>query len=79
MSGRANLPGGAARKASQRRRPRAANVPSAVTLTPSWRPGDTVRWREYVGQFLRDTVDGQVEVLIGTRTYRVAAGELQRA
>jgi hypothetical protein len=42
-------------------------------------PGDRVRWKDYTGQFLRDTVDGQVEVLIGTRTYRVARGELQRA
>ena len=79
MSGRANLPGGAVRKASQRRSRSAAQAATAVALTPSWRPGDTVRWREYVGQFLRDTVGGEAEVLIGKRTYRVAAGELQRA
>jgi len=36
-----------------------------------------VHWRGYVGQFLREAVDGQAEVMIGTRLYRVAAGELR--
>ena len=48
-------------------------------VRPAWRTGDKVLWQGYSGTFLRDTVDGQVEVLIGTRTYRVARGELQRA
>jgi hypothetical protein len=38
-----------------------------------------VRWRGYTGQFLRDVDDGQVEILIGMRTYRVHPGELQPA
>ena len=79
MSGRSRLPGGALRRASQRHSRPAAPAPIAVAPAPSWMPGDQVRWKDYTGQFLRDTVDGQVEVLIGTRTYRVARGELQRA
>jgi hypothetical protein len=38
-----------------------------------------VHWRGYTGAFLRDTVDGQAEVLIGTRTYLVRKIELQSA
>ena len=79
MSGRSRLPGGKQRRASQRHSRPAAPAPIAVVLMPNWVPGDRVRWKDYTGQFLRDTVDGQVEVLIGTRTYRVARGELQRA
>jgi hypothetical protein len=44
-----------------------------------WRPGDKVRWNGYVGTFLRDTVEGQAEVLIGTRTYLIGRGELALA
>ena len=79
MSGRSRLPGGKQRRASQRHSRPAAPAPIAVVLMPNWVPGNQVRWKDYTGQFLRDTVDGQVEVLIGTRTYRVARGELQRA
>ena len=46
---------------------------------PSWMPGDRVRWKDYTGQFLRDTPDGECELLIGTRTYRVRKSEMQRA
>jgi hypothetical protein len=38
-----------------------------------------VRWRDYTGSFLRDADDGQVEILIGPRTYRVARGEVRSA
>ena len=44
---------------------------------PLWRSGDKVRWRDYTGTILRDTIDGQVEVLIGTRTYRLPKAELR--
>jgi hypothetical protein len=71
----ARLPGGKPPKASQRGRRVAASAP--VVIAPSWRPGDKVRWKDYTGQFLRETIDGEAEVLIGTRTYRVAAGELR--
>jgi hypothetical protein len=76
MSGRTLLPGGP-RKASQRHRRTAA--PAPVAIAPSWRPGDRVRWKDYTGTFLRETGDGEAEVLIGARTYRVAAGELRPA
>jgi hypothetical protein len=33
----------------------------------------------YTGSLLRETVDGEVELLIGTRTYRVNRGELRPA
>jgi hypothetical protein len=75
MSGRARLPSGEPRKASQRRTRRATSVPTVIE--PSWRPGDKIHWRGYTGAFLRDAVDGQTEVLIGTRTYLVRKIELQ--
>jgi len=72
------LPGGEQRRASQRRKKLAA--PTAPTsIAPAWRPGDRVRWQNYTGQYLRETVDGNAEVLIGKRTYRVPAGELRPA
>ena len=43
----------------------------AVALRPgslnvlSWRTGDRVCWQRYTGTFLRETVDGQAELLIG--------------
>ena len=79
MSGRTRLPGGAARKASQRRSHPAARVPAAITPIPTWCPGDTVRWKDHTGRFLRDADDDQVEVLIGGRTYRVRRAEVRSA
>ena len=38
-------------------------------------PGGPGALKDYTGQYLRETIDGQAELLIGTRTYRVAAGE----
>jgi hypothetical protein len=77
MSGRSRLPSGTPRKASQRHSRRAA-APIAV-IEPTWRPGDKVQWQGYIGTYLRETVDGQVEILVGTRTYRVRKVELQSA
>jgi hypothetical protein len=54
----------------QRRRP---------PVEPTWRAGDKVHWRGYIGTFLRDTVDGGAEVLIGTQTYQVRRAELRSA
>jgi hypothetical protein len=51
----------------------------AGTIVPVWRAGDRVRWNGYTGTFLRDTVDGQAEVLIGTRTYRMHKAEMRSA
>ena len=57
--------------------PPAAPAPPQVRIAPTWRVGDKVRWQGYTGTFLRETVDGDAEVLIGKRTYRVPAGELR--
>ena len=54
-----------------------AAPPPQIRVAPAWRPGDKVRWQGYAGTFLRETVDDQAEVLIGTRTYRVDRGELR--
>jgi hypothetical protein len=77
MPGRARLPGGEQRNPSQRR----ARQPSLsrATIEQAWRAGDKVYWNGYTGTFLRDTVDGQAEVLIGTRTYLIGRGELALA
>jgi hypothetical protein len=77
MSGRTPLPSGARRKASQRHKHDAVPVPAPSG--PQWQPDDKVRWREYSGTFLRDADDGQVEILIGPRTYRVQRAELRSA
>jgi hypothetical protein len=76
MSGRARLPGGEPRKASQRNTRRA--VSSAGKSTPTWRAGDRVRWKDRIGVFRRDVGDGEhAEVVIEGRVYRVRIGELQ--
>ena len=75
MSGRARLPAGAPLKASQRGRRRGA-APK-VSVIPVWRTGDKVRWRDRIGDFQRDTGDGDhAEITIADRTYRVRSGEL---
>ncbi len=79
MPGRISLPSGAGRKASQRHKHDAVPAPASAPSGRQWQPGDKVRWRDYAGHFLRDADDGQVEVLIGTRTYRVHRGELRSA
>jgi hypothetical protein len=77
MSGRTRLPGGAMRKASQRRARPAAPAPVAVVVESRWKPGDRVIWRDCPGQYLRDVEDGQAHILIGARTYLVAISELR--
>jgi hypothetical protein len=79
MPGRTPLPSGARRKASQRQKHDAVSAPAPAPSGPTWQPGAKVRWREYSGTFLRDADDGQVEILIGPRTYRVARAELRSA
>ena len=75
MSGRARLPAGEPRKASQRRTRRAAL--SKVYVNPVWRPGDKVRWRDRIGDFRREVGDGEhAEIMISDRTYRVRVGDL---
>jgi hypothetical protein len=77
MSGKSRLPSGEPRKASQRHSRRSA--PAQTAIEPRWRPGAKVHWRGYIGSYLRDADDGQAEILIGARTYRVQPGELKSA
>ena len=75
MSGRQRLPGGAPRKASQRKTRRAS--PVTARIGPSWRAGDGVRWQGRAGIFRRDVGDGEhAEIAIAERVYRVRTKEL---
>lgn len=75
MSGRARLPGGEPRKASQRNARRAGATPTRII--PVYRPGDPVRWKERAGVFRRDVGDGEhAEITLGERIYRVRIADL---
>jgi hypothetical protein len=75
MSGRQRLPGGAPRKASQRKTRRASPVTARISL--SWHAGDGVRWQGRDGIFRRDVGDGEhAEIVITERVYRVRITEL---
>ena len=75
MSGRARLPGGEPRKASQRNSRRAGAAPARIA--PIWRPGDQVRWPHRGGILRRDVGDGEhAELVIGEKVYRVRTREL---
>ena len=75
MSGRQRLPGGAPRKASQRKTRRAS--PVTARISPSWRAGDGVSWHGRAGIFRRDVGDGEhAEIAIAERVYRVRTTEL---
>ena len=75
MSGRARLPAGEPRKASQRNSRRAA--PITAKITPTWRVGEPVRWKGRAGVFRRDVGDGEhAEIVIDKRVYRVRTTEL---
>src|SRR3954467_12907313 len=39
-------------------------------------PGDKVQWQDYVSVYLRDAADGQAEIDIAGRVYRVQRSEL---
>jgi hypothetical protein len=75
MTGRSRLPAGEPRKASQRRSRRGQAVP--VQISPQWQIGDKVRWHEKAGTFGRDLGDGNAEVTIDSRTYRVRISDLK--
>jgi hypothetical protein len=75
MSGRARLPGGAPRQASQRNTRRA--VQSSTRITPILKLGDVVRWKGRSGTFRRDLGDGEhAEITLAERIYRVRLSEL---
>ena len=44
---------------------------------PQWRMGDRVRWQDKTGHFHRDLGDGNAEVTIANRAYRVRIGDLR--
>ena len=74
MSGRARLPGGSPRKASQRS---VRHKPIPTRIAPVWRVGERVRWKDRVGSYRRDTGDGEhSEIVLGERVYRVRTAEL---
>lgn len=75
MSGRARLPGGEPRKASQRNSRRGGAVPTRIS--PVWRAGDAVRWQGRAGVFKREVGDGEhAEIALNERVYRVKMKEL---
>ena len=75
MSGRARLPGGEPRRASQRNTRRAA-LP-ASRIAPTWRAGNSVSWQGRAGVFHRDVGDGEhAEIKLNDRLYRVRLKEL---
>ncbi len=75
MPGRARLPAGEPRKASQRNTRRAA--PIAFRVSPNWRAGYRVRWQSRDGIFRRNVGDGEhAEIAIGERVCRVRMREL---
>jgi hypothetical protein len=77
MAGQARIPSGARRKASQRY---VSHSPAPTAwVTPDWSPGARVAWNGRIGLFLREAEDGRVEVLIGSRTYRVRRAEVRSA
>jgi hypothetical protein len=75
MSGRQRLPGGAPRKASQRKTRRQA--PITARIAAAWRSGDNGRWEDRVGQYRRDVGDEHCEILLESRAYRVPTRELE--
>ena len=75
MTGRSRLPGGEPRKASQKRSRRGEALPTRIA--PQWRAGDRVRWQDKAGLFHRDLGDGNAEVMIANRAYRVRSGDLR--
>jgi hypothetical protein len=51
--------------------------PPPTRMMPQWRMGDRVRWQEKAGLFHRDLGDGNAEVTIANRAYRVRIGDLR--
>ena len=75
MSGRARLPAGEPRKASQRNTRRA--VPTSSKIAPTWGPGDPVRWKGRAAAYRRDVGDGEhSEIMIAERVYRARTTEI---
>ena len=76
MSGRARLPGGEPRKASQRNS-RRAEAPTR-RIAPVWKAGDQVQWQAHTGVFRRHVGDDMhAEVTSDGRVYRVRVADLR--
>jgi hypothetical protein len=75
MTGRSRLPGGEPRKASQKCVRRGEQLPPRIA--PQWRVGDRVRRQDKAGLFDRDLGDGNAEVTIANRAYRVRIVDLR--
>src|SRR5438552_15749638 len=79
MSGRARLPGGEPRKASQRNK-RNVSSSGAAKIPPTWQFGTRVHWKDRVGTFRRDLGDGEhAEIVIKQRVYLVRLPDLSQA
>jgi hypothetical protein len=78
MAGGVRLPSGGPRKASQKRSRKAA-VPIAPIASPTFNPGDRVRWSRYVGT-VRRVVGDKADVVESVRktVWRVSVAELTR-
>ena len=75
MSGRARLPGGEQRKASQRG---IRLRPTPTRIVRVWRAGEAVRWKDRTGTYRHDVGDGEhSEITLGDRVYRVRTAELR--
>ena len=71
MTGRSRLPGGEARKASQRNTRRAA--PIQTRITPRWQAGDRLQWKGRTGAFSRYFGDGEhAFIVIAERVYQIS-------
>jgi hypothetical protein len=78
VTGRARLPGGEQRKASQKRS-RPATPSSAVATAPALQPGDRVRWSRYTGTVQRVAGDAADIRQDGRNTlWRLPVAELTR-
>ena len=62
------------RKASQRRA--SWRAPAVTVAPPRFASGNRVRWKDRSGVFQRDLGDGNAQVLIAGRVYRVKLSEL---
>jgi len=77
VKGRAQLPGGEQRKASQKRSRPA--TPIAALAAPTLRPGDRVRWSRHTG-IVQRVVSDQADVRQDSRNtlWRLPVAELTR-
>ena len=75
MTGRARLPGGEMRRASQKRSRQVGALPARIEIP--WRPGDRVRWRDRAGIYRREVDEENAFIEIGERVYRVRRTELR--